>query len=346
MFHTIKKYASLYVAMFKASFIADLEYRANFFTRILTDVFWYAAQILTFEVLYQHTDKIGDWDVHQMRVFLGLLFVIDALYMIIIHENLENITEKVRKGDLDLLLAKPVNSQFMLTLQKANTAIFGTDYDMVQRMLTARDGKQSARAVLGSGLAEIPIALLFLSIGTLLRAYYQVHPDPQLPSSAKEVFGYFIVTQLPAGLVGLLIAAVISVVLSTYESALTALAGSFVVDFYRPTVRPGRSDEHYLRVTRWTTLGFAILLALVAYHSQQVDEILALARSEETPAGHDRGTALLAIPLSILVVLWVKTHSQLAFPWFVGLGATVGTLVILLYPTKRQHHRVTMETSR
>ncbi|QDK42564.1 hypothetical protein DOM21_14115 [Bacteriovorax stolpii] len=125
MFHTLKKYASLYKAMFKASFIADLEYRANFFTRILTDVFWYAAQILTFEVLYQHTEKIGDWDVHQMRVFLGLLFVIDAFYMIIIHENLENITEKVRKGDLDLLLAKPVNSQFMLTLQKANTAIFG-----------------------------------------------------------------------------------------------------------------------------------------------------------------------------------------------------------------------------
>lgn len=125
MIHTIKKYLSLYAAMFKASFIADLEYRANFFSRILTDIFWYAAQILTFEVLYQHTDRIGDWDVHQMRVFLGLLFVIDAFYMIIIHENLENISEKVRKGDLDLLLAKPVNSQFMLTLQKANTAIFG-----------------------------------------------------------------------------------------------------------------------------------------------------------------------------------------------------------------------------
>ena len=60
-----------------------------------------------------------------MRVFLGLLFVIDAIYMIIIHENLENMSEKVRKGDLDLLLAKPVNSQFMITLQKANTAIIG-----------------------------------------------------------------------------------------------------------------------------------------------------------------------------------------------------------------------------
>ena len=125
MIKTFKKYILLYVAMFKASFIADLEYRANFFTRILTDVFWYIAQILTFEVLYQHTQKIGDWDVHQMRVFLGLLFVIDAFYMVIIHENLENMSEKVRKGDLDLLLAKPVNSQFMITLQKANTAIIG-----------------------------------------------------------------------------------------------------------------------------------------------------------------------------------------------------------------------------
>ncbi len=125
MIKVLKKYFFLYVAMFKASFIADLEYRANFFSRILTDVFWYIAQIITFEVLYQHTEKIGDWNVKEMRVFLGLLFVIDAFYMIIIHENLENITEKVRKGDLDLLLAKPVNSQFMLTLQKANTAIFG-----------------------------------------------------------------------------------------------------------------------------------------------------------------------------------------------------------------------------
>lgn len=111
--------------MFKASLIADLEYRANFFSRILTDIFWYIAQIVTFEVLYQHTNKIGDWDVHQMRVFLGLLFIIDAFYMIIIHENLEKLSEKVSKGELDLLLAKPVNSQFMITLQKANTALFG-----------------------------------------------------------------------------------------------------------------------------------------------------------------------------------------------------------------------------
>ena len=125
MLHTLKKYLSLYVAMFKASLISDLEYRANFFGRILTDVFWYAAQIITFEVIYMHTQKIGHWGLKEMRVFLGLLFLIDAIYMIFIHENLDHIPEKVRKGDLDMLLSKPVNSQFMITLQKANTAIFG-----------------------------------------------------------------------------------------------------------------------------------------------------------------------------------------------------------------------------
>lgn len=122
---TLKKYFSLYLALFRTSFIADLEYRVNFLTRIATDIFWYAAQIITFEVLFQHTPKIGDWNLEQMRVFLGVVFVVDGLYMIILSENLDQFSEKVRKGDLDLLLSKPVNSQFMLSLQKASTAMIG-----------------------------------------------------------------------------------------------------------------------------------------------------------------------------------------------------------------------------
>jgi ABC-2 type transport system permease protein len=123
--YTLKKYWELYKAFFKASFIADMEYRANFMTRIITDVFWYVAQIMTFEVLYRHTDKIGDWNVQQTRVFLGMLFIVDAIYMILMQENLDRLSERVRKGELDLLLAKPVESQFMISLQKANTALFG-----------------------------------------------------------------------------------------------------------------------------------------------------------------------------------------------------------------------------
>ncbi len=121
----LRKYFRLFAAFAKASFVADLEYRANFATRILTDIIWYVAQIVTFEALFRVTDKIGDWNLEQMRVFLGILFVVDAIYMILFSDNLDRMAEKVRKGDMDLLLTKPVNSQFMISFQRVNTAITG-----------------------------------------------------------------------------------------------------------------------------------------------------------------------------------------------------------------------------
>lgn len=120
---TLKKYFSLYQALFKASFISDLEYRANFLSRVFTDILWYLSQILTFEVLFRHTKLIGNWNIEQMRVFLGVVFVADALYMIIFADNMDQFSERIRKGDLDLLLVKPINSQFMISLQKAATAM-------------------------------------------------------------------------------------------------------------------------------------------------------------------------------------------------------------------------------
>src|SRR5436189_1431948 len=81
-------------------------------------------------------------------------------------------------------------------------ATHGTDQDMVQRMLTAPDVRRSRRSLVLSGLADIPIALTFLSIGLLLWVYYQVNPDPNLPKS-PEVFFLFIIYNMPLGMCGL-----------------------------------------------------------------------------------------------------------------------------------------------
>ncbi len=121
----IKKYLRLWWSFFKASFIADLEFRANFLIRLATDIFWYIAQVLVFEALYQHTERIGSWNLEQTRVFLGIVFVVDGLYMILFSENLDRMSERVRRGEMDLLLAKPVNSQFMLSTQKVGTVMLG-----------------------------------------------------------------------------------------------------------------------------------------------------------------------------------------------------------------------------
>ena len=121
----LRKYLGLYWAFFRASLAADLEFRANFATRIVTDIFWYVAQVMSFELLYNYTNEIGDWHRAEMRVFLGVLFVVDGLSMILFSTNLDNMSENVRKGTLDLLLTKPVNSQFMISLQRASTAHLG-----------------------------------------------------------------------------------------------------------------------------------------------------------------------------------------------------------------------------
>ncbi len=121
----LKKYCGIYYSFFKASLIADLEYRANFAARIVTDVVWYFAQIMTFTVLFKYRPTIGGWNLQEMNVFLGILFVTDAFFMIILYDNLERFSDKIRKGDLDFLLVKPINSQFMVSFQKLAIAIFG-----------------------------------------------------------------------------------------------------------------------------------------------------------------------------------------------------------------------------
>lgn len=112
------RYFSLLAAFFRASFIADLHYRANIIAQILTDMCWYLTHITLFEVLFRHTTTLGGWSIEDMRVFLGVLFLADAIQMILFSEGLNQFGTLIVTGNLDLLLAKPVNSQFMMSCHK------------------------------------------------------------------------------------------------------------------------------------------------------------------------------------------------------------------------------------
>lgn len=118
----IRKYLTVFFSLFRASAMADLEYRLNIVVKIFTDIIWYVAQLSVFEVLFRHTNQISGWTLDSTRVFMGVLFVVDAMWMLLFSENLDRMSDKVRKGELDLLLSKPVNSQFMISLQRMNTA--------------------------------------------------------------------------------------------------------------------------------------------------------------------------------------------------------------------------------
>lgn len=105
--------------------MAELEFRFNVAARFFTDIIWYAAQLSVFEVLFRHTTSMNGWNIDETRVFMGVLFVTDAIYMLLFSENLDRMGEKIRRGDLDLLLVKPVNSQWMLSFQKVSIAYMG-----------------------------------------------------------------------------------------------------------------------------------------------------------------------------------------------------------------------------
>jgi SSS family solute:Na+ symporter len=140
----------------------------------------------------------------------------------------------------------------------------GTDQDMVQRMLTATSFRKSQLSLILSGLADLPIATSFLLVGILLSVYYKINPDPHLPAADNEVFAYYIITQMPVGLRGLIVAGVFATMMGSTSAALNALATSFTKDFFLPYFPHRDSPSTAIWAARVSTVVFAGLIIVVA----------------------------------------------------------------------------------
>ena len=116
------RYLRIWLQFIKMSVMADMEYRLNLVVRVLGELVWYSAQLSVFEVLYTHTNTLNGWDINAVRVFMGTLFLADVIFMIFFMENMDALSSLVRKGELDLYLVKPINSQFMVSCRKIGSA--------------------------------------------------------------------------------------------------------------------------------------------------------------------------------------------------------------------------------
>ncbi len=106
-------------------------------------------------------------------------------------------------------------------------AAFGTDQEMMQRLLTVKTRKTSQRTLISTIVTVIPIMCIYLAIGTLLYVFYQQNINVVQPAKAKEVLSHFVAYSLPTGLKGLLLAAII---MASIDSPLSSLASSFITD--------------------------------------------------------------------------------------------------------------------
>jgi len=143
-------------------------------------------------------------------------------------------------------------------------ATHGTDQDNVQRMLTAKDFHKSRLSLILSGLADLPIAFGFLLVGILLWVHYQAAPDPRLPETDNEIFAYYIVTSMPVGLRGLIVAGVFATMMGSTSAALNALATSFTKDFFLPYFARKSGGRTAIQAARAATIMFGIAMIVVA----------------------------------------------------------------------------------
>ncbi len=225
-----------------------------------------------------------------------------------------------------------------------SSASHGTDQLIVQRLLAAKNKRQSQGALLASGLVILFQFALFLVVGVVLFAYYHFHPPAHPFSRPDKIYPMFVVTQLPEGLAGLLTAAILAAAMANLSAAFNSLASSSVVDFYRPFFKPHADQKHYLHVSRALTLfwgGVLILIALVAQHLHESVLELALTIASVpygamlgifllgalTKRANSRGAlagAALGLATVILIVIGKALGIvEIAWTWYVVIGTLV-----------------------
>jgi SSS family transporter len=152
-------------------------------------------------------------------------------------------------------------------------AAFGTDHDLMQRLLTVETRGESQRTLSLTPLGTLLTLAIYLGLGAGLFTFYHQHPG--LPvSRPDEILPHFVQQVMPAVLRGFMLSAI---VLASIDSPLGSLSASFVTDIYRPLLVRGRSERHYLLVSRVSVAVFGVVLGVLAYGFSFFDRILWLA---------------------------------------------------------------------
>ncbi len=174
-----------------------------------------------------------------------------------------------------------------------SVAAFGTDQELMQRLLTLETREASQKTIIATIFATVPLLVLYLSIGTLLFVFYSQHPALALPDNSDKILSHFTVQVLPVGLKGIILMAII---MASIDSPLSSLSSSFVTDIYRPLIRKNAGEKHYLLVSRLSVAAFGLLLAMIAFSFRSAEGMLWLAyKINGVTAGSLLGVFLLGL---------------------------------------------------
>lgn len=153
-------------------------------------------------------------------------------------------------------------------------AAFGTDQELMQRLLTVETRRESQKTMLLTPVGSFLVMVIFLSIGACLYVFYNQHPGLPLPAKLDKIFPHFIEQTMPPLMRGLMLAAI---VLASIDSPLGSLTSSFVTDIYRPVIFKSGTEGHYLFISRVGVVVFGVILAVIANLFSHLEKFLWLA---------------------------------------------------------------------
>jgi SSS family transporter len=216
-------------------------------------------------------------------------------------------------------------------------ASHGTDQLLVQRLFTCRNMRDSQKALIASGVLVFAQFVLFLGVGIMLYVHYQFTPAPPV-TTTDGIFPAFIVRSLPHGVAGLVIAAILSAAMSTLSGALNSLSSTTIIDFYKPLFGGQVSDAALLRLSRWCTVAWGVVLIGIAIVAKDWGSVFTVGLTIASLVyGPMLGAFLLGVlttrtnqtgviagmVVSLAVMLLVKIRTPLAWTWYVVTGTVV-----------------------
>lgn len=221
------------------------------------------------------------------------------------------------------------------------TASHGTEQLMVQRLLAARDERSSRVALLGSWLAIFALFSLFLVIGVCLFAWYS---DRHLraPEITDSIYPRFVWEQLPPGISGLVIAAILAAAMSNLSAALNSLASTTVMDFARPLSKSKVSDTAWLQRARQATVLWGAMLFGIALIARGWGSVLQAGLSIASilygsllgvfllgllTKRMGESAAMCGMAAGLVLMLYIRFSTPIAFTWYVPIG-TSATIIV------------------
>jgi solute:Na+ symporter, SSS family len=216
------------------------------------------------------------------------------------------------------------------------TASHGTDQLIVQRLLAARNQRQSATALISSGVLVFFQFALFLLAGVMLFAYYRV-PSTNF-GKADRIFPTFIVSRMPHGISGLLIAAILAAAMSNLSAALNSLSSSSIIDFYLH-YKPQANEQRRVRFSRWVTFVWALVLfglAVLSLHkvgrvvevglqiaSVTYGALLGVFLLGVLTRRANQSGAMIGMMCGFAVELYIWLWTAVPWTWWVAIGTVV-----------------------